>query len=75
MSATAPAPPAPKLPPLKAEQQAVIDYLEKHGVTPADEIAQHAGYSQSTIYRWANGPLAEHGVKSCPNGLYLDSTA
>ena len=58
------------LPPLTAEQQAVIDYLTEHGVTPAEELAHHAGYSPNTVKRWCgpDGVLRKHGVTATRTG-------
>ena len=52
------------LPPLTAEQQAVIDYLREHGVTSAADLSQHVGYSERTIKTWCapDGILRDHGV-------------
>jgi hypothetical protein len=62
--------PAPPLPPLTTEQQAVIDYLKKEGVTPAEELAHHTGYSRRTIQTWCNenGTLHAHGVVPTTKG-------
>lgn len=58
------------LPPLTAEQQAVIDYLRDHGVTSAADLSHHVGYSERTIKTWCapDGILRAHGVVPTTRG-------
>ena len=58
------------LPPLTAEQQAVIDYLRENGVTPSEELAHHTGFSTDTIKLWCGpkGKLRKHGVVPTSKG-------
>lgn len=64
------------LPPLTAEQQAVIDYLREHGVTSAADLSQHVGYAENTIKRWCapDGPLRAHGVTPTTRGYAAPSS-
>ena len=58
------------LPPLTAEQQAVIDYLREHGVTSAADLSHHVGYSERTIKTWCapDGILRARGVVPTTRG-------
>jgi len=55
------------LPPLDAEQQAVLDLLGEGGIVSALAIAGRIGCSERTIKRWCGptGVLREHGVVPC----------
>jgi hypothetical protein len=58
------------LPPLKAEQQALLDYLKENGVTSSTDLAGKIGYEPNTIKNWCGprGPLRAHGVISTKKG-------